>query len=536
MLPTVERAVDDEGTLTCSAAELRAAGRKVVRAGRKQIALFWHDGQVFACNNRCPHEGYPLVEGSLSERNGAACALTCNWHSWAFDLRDGQNLTGGDDLRTYPARIAGDEVVIDVRDPPALQRQAKALAALRGALERLDHGRIARELARLQAADGDAMQAVRVAIGWTHDRFEFGTTHAHAALADWLALRSGHATTAAEALVAVTEGLYALGWDSLREQPFPFATGEAPYDADTLVAAIEAQDESAAVRLVRGGLRTGSWPLVEPALARAALAHYADFGHSAIYTYKTRQLIELLGEEVAEPLALLLVRSIINAWREDLIPEFRHYATALAAWQSDGGERPSGDDIFGFGVKPALDLTARSGGDIAGLYAALLHANALNFLHFDVGRQQATRQPVSRNTGWLDFTHGITFANAVRALCEEQPALWPQGLLQMACFAGRNVRFIDIEHDYREWAVEDGDAFLAATFKGLFDHAQPEPIVSAHLVKLTTAVAEEAALAPDAAYTPVLLAALNRFLHSPLKRHHALRSAEQALGFVAAEG
>jgi len=35
---------------------------------------------------------------------------------------------------------------------------------------------------------------------------------------------------------------------------------------------------------------------------------------------------------------------------------------------------------------------------------------------------------------------------------------------------------------------------------------------------------------------PTLAAALNRFLLSPLKRRHALRSARQALAFVALEG
>lgn len=528
---------DDGRFVACSLAQLQATGRVVTKAGKKQIAVFWHDGQVFACNNRCPHEGYPLVEGSLSSRNGAACALTCNWHSWAFDLTDGANLTGGDNLRTYPVTVDGDDVVIDVSDAPAAERQAKALTALRGALERLDHGRIAREIARYQAAGGDPLDAVRAAIGWTHDRFEFGTTHAHAAMADWLALRTKHADTPAKALTPLVESLFALGWDSLRESPFPYATGTRPFDADALVAAIEAQDEPTAVRLARGGLEEGGWPLLETAIARAALSHYADFGHSAIYTYKTRQLITRLGEAVAEPLTLLLVRSLINSWREDLIPEFRHYATALANWDEAGAEQPSGDDFFGFGVKPALDLAARSGGDPTTLYGALLHTNALNMLHFELDRQNATRQPVSHNVGWLDFTHGITFSNAVHALCTAHPQLWRQGLLQMACFAGRNARFIDIDRDYLpEWTVEDPSAFQTQACNGLFDHAQPEPIVSAHLIKVVTAVNEEIARDPSVSHVPVLLAALNRFLNSPLKRRHALRTAEQALGFVAAEG
>ncbi|MFL5239337.1 MAG: Rieske (2Fe-2S) protein, partial [Rhizomicrobium sp.] len=31
---------------------------------------------MFAIANRCPHEGYPLSEGTLSP----GCLLTCNWH------------------------------------------------------------------------------------------------------------------------------------------------------------------------------------------------------------------------------------------------------------------------------------------------------------------------------------------------------------------------------------------------------------------------------------------------------------------------
>ena len=58
-----------------------------VRRGRcwsswtQHVALFAGDGDdVWACDNRCPHEGYPLVEGNLTD----GCILTCNWHNWKF--------------------------------------------------------------------------------------------------------------------------------------------------------------------------------------------------------------------------------------------------------------------------------------------------------------------------------------------------------------------------------------------------------------------------------------------------------------------
>ena len=45
----------------------------------------------------------------------------------------------------------------------------------------------------------------------------------------------------------------------------------------------------------------------------------------------------------------------------------------------------------------------------------------------------------------------------------------------------------------------------------------------------------DGAAAPDAPFVPVLLAAVNRFLNSPLKRRHSLRSARQAIDFVGIE-
>ena len=46
-------------------AQLRERGPMASKLGGRQVALFVHEGEVLACNNRCPHEGYPLCEGAL---------------------------------------------------------------------------------------------------------------------------------------------------------------------------------------------------------------------------------------------------------------------------------------------------------------------------------------------------------------------------------------------------------------------------------------------------------------------------------------
>ena len=49
-----------------------------------ELGLFRVGGRFFALENRCPHAGAPLSEGSL-----AGCIVTCAAHGWEFDLRTG---------------------------------------------------------------------------------------------------------------------------------------------------------------------------------------------------------------------------------------------------------------------------------------------------------------------------------------------------------------------------------------------------------------------------------------------------------------
>lgn len=522
-----------------SYSELSEKGSLLVRLEGRQIVLFDGPKGVFACNNRCPHEGYPLKEGHLTD----GCILTCNWHNWKFDLESGETLVGGDKLRRYPVEVDGDEIWLDLTEPPQQEKVAAAEANLREAVDKHEYDRIARELSRLQNAGADPLEALRKVIAWQHDRFEFGTTHAIAAAPDWLAIRdgmikgaAGEEADAAAALVPLVESIGHFSWDALREPHFPFVEGRRPYDADAFVAAIEAEDEPTAVRMLRGALASGlTYHDLEPAFARAALAHYADFGHSAIYVLKTGQLIAALGPAVTEPLLLALTRSIIYSSREDLLPEFRSYAKVLARWDEAGSKPATPDDFFGLSVDKALERTLESGAAPEAAYLALLGANARHLLAFDLPLQGRTKGPISNNVSWLDFTHGITFANAVRHLCGRYPELWPQGLLQMACFAGRNSRFIDRALETESWRVADPVTFVGQIRENLLDHGQFEYIVSCHQVKLTLAVEDELAAAPGDEIATALSSGLNRFLNSPLKRRHSLRTARQAMAFVAIE-
>jgi nitrite reductase/ring-hydroxylating ferredoxin subunit len=515
--------------------KLKGKGCAVARVEGRQIAVFRSDGHVWACNNRCPHEGYPLTEGTLTDGK----ILTCNWHNWKFDLESGETLVGGDRLRRYPARIEGEQVFVDIVEPPLCERRDSLLQSVEHALDDNDYERLAREIARLEKLGVDPLDGLRTAVVWGHDRLQYGWTHAFAVAADWLTLAGDPARRADERLVALAEIAGHIADDARRNERYPFAEGRRPWSADAFVAAIEAEDEDEAVKLLRGAIHQGlAVRDLMPALARAALAHYQDFGHAPIYVAKAETLIERLGPSVAEPLLLSLARGLAYASREDLLPEFRTYRDRLTRWGQEPSDDPPPLDSEALRRQNARGAMARvaawaSAHAPEAIHTTLVEALAWNLLHFDIEFDRRLGGPVADNVNWLDVTHGITVANAVRKLAGRWPELWPAGLLQLACFVGRNVKYVDPDLDEAPWRVLDAGGFAAREVSALFDHAQPRFIVSAHLVKTLLAGLEESAAAPRAA--PTILAGVNRFLHTPLKGRHRLRTARQTLAFVAEE-
>lgn len=532
MSDEIKQSLEDDGewVFAKSLAEVRRAGAVMVRLSGKQIALFDTANGPRACDNRCPHEGYPLSEGTLS----GDCTLTCNWHNWKFNLDTGDNLYGGDRLRTYPVVQRGDALWVNIADPPFETRRQLITTSLRDAFDEHEYDRIAREIARLSSIGGDPLDALRLAIEWSWRRMEFGWTHAYAGMADWLVLLEEYADDDELKLVCLQESVAHTAYDVLREREYPMSDETRAFDEEGFLQAVENEDEPTALSMVRGGLRNGLvFKDFESALTRAALAHYSDFGHSLIYVTKVGELIRRLGPGVAEPLLLSLVRSIIFATREDKIPEFRYYTRALAAWGDANGIAPAAASWHKCGIKKALDATVEcSHAPPEVIYKELVCAAAVSMLSFDLERESNAHVTVSDNVGWLDFTHGLTFANAVRKQCTRFPDLWPQGLLQIACFCGRNAAFTTPDFELEEWRPDDLDGYFSQVLERVFDHGLGEYIVSVHVLKTALAVREECSmLSPQQA--SILAAALNRFMHSPLKRRHSRRTAYQSLQFVA---
>lgn len=87
--------------------ELNPGERMVVEVGRKWIAVFNVDGQYYAIEDVCTHDGGPLAEGKLY-----GCEIECPRHGARFDLRTGKVTAPPAliDVPAYPVRVVDDEI------------------------------------------------------------------------------------------------------------------------------------------------------------------------------------------------------------------------------------------------------------------------------------------------------------------------------------------------------------------------------------------------------------------------------------------
>ena len=69
-----------------AADELPEGRVTTVAAGHKSVALVHYEGRFAALDNRCPHQGGPLGEGSIE--NGL---LRCPWHGFDYCPLDGKS-------------------------------------------------------------------------------------------------------------------------------------------------------------------------------------------------------------------------------------------------------------------------------------------------------------------------------------------------------------------------------------------------------------------------------------------------------------
>lgn len=103
----------------CGAGEIPPGTAKMVKVENKPIAIYNLNGNFYATDDTCPHEGGPLSSGFLEGEN-----VTCPWHGATFHILDGKTLEppAGEKmgspvdkgLTCYAVRIMGAELEIEI--------------------------------------------------------------------------------------------------------------------------------------------------------------------------------------------------------------------------------------------------------------------------------------------------------------------------------------------------------------------------------------------------------------------------------------
>jgi pyruvate oxidase len=88
--------------------ELTEGRVRPVTCGHATLCMTRFEGELAALDNRCPHQGGPLGEGSIEDG-----WLRCPWHGWEFHPTTGKSPGSFDDgVPTYPLETRDDGVYV----------------------------------------------------------------------------------------------------------------------------------------------------------------------------------------------------------------------------------------------------------------------------------------------------------------------------------------------------------------------------------------------------------------------------------------
>ena len=112
------------GTKVLEPDELPEGRVKPVTCAHTTLCMTHFEGKFGALDNRCPHQGGPLGEGSIE--NGL---LRCPWHGWDFDPLDGKAPCFDDGVDTFPVEVRADGVYVGFEPEPPHRRTVSDVMA-----------------------------------------------------------------------------------------------------------------------------------------------------------------------------------------------------------------------------------------------------------------------------------------------------------------------------------------------------------------------------------------------------------------------
>jgi nitrite reductase/ring-hydroxylating ferredoxin subunit len=523
---------------------------RMVRVGDHRVCLVRTGEGVFALDNRCPHEGYGLTQGNLDGNT-----LTCAWHNWKFRVSDGTCLMGDEGVPTHHVHVDANgaiRVELDVPDPSELR--SRLLPSLREGIAEDRTGQIARDVVRLLRAGADPAQLVWEAVAHGAPRAQYGWGHPVAVAADLLAMVDLYEGDQRALPVVQAIAHIAHAERHRRVNPLPTATAPPVEGADLeFRRLVESEHVEAAQSMVLGALDRGADAAeLRHWFTGVVSDHHLSYGHAAIYTQKAFQLLDRIGWDHAPTVLAYLVPSIVNGTREDTLPYSRPFVKGLAgveledlaavdpdpSWRDDGRLR---DALLGPDRRaPAAAAVEalRAGAGVHGLLDVVVEVISIRMLRYDTDGERDFHD----DFGWLDITHGLTYANAVRWLADRSPgqlsartdivrlSLW---CVFQAHWTGRHEWHTGVGPMHE---VEPLDTDLvrygqALQRESLLD-GSTAPIVHAHAVKMSVAATEEAVRTGSRAP----LDATARFLTAPKLERFVAATVVRSIDFLSGRG
>ncbi len=425
MLPTHWRRV---ATLD----DLHKAGCLTVQVDGHTVALFLHEGRVFAVDNRCPHMGFPLDRGTVQDG-----ILTCYWHYARFDVATGGTFDQwADDVRAFPVEVRDGEVWLDTRTEP--DRIAHQQDRLRVGLERDIPLVIAKAVLTLMDDDPSAAWPFRTGL-------EFGATYRSAGWGQGLTMHVCFMNLLphlqpVDRPRALVHGLSAVARDCAGEPPRfgvrPLPGGET--DQATLKRwfrrFIEVRDAEGAERCVVSALRAGATPhqMADMLFAAVTDRRYIDVGHRADFTNKALEALDIAGWDLAEPVLTSLVAGYAGAARMEESNAWRNPVDLIEILQAAFEQLPALAQAAPTGAKPPFDELAQTvlRDDPQATVDALLDAlrrglrtdELAEVVCYAAARRIAQFHTSNEFSDWDTALHTFTFANAVHQGLRRAPS------------------------------------------------------------------------------------------------------------------
>ena len=82
----------------------------LVSVDGNDIVVFKRGTTVCAMSNVCAHQHFSMLhQGPVKDFE-----VTCPMHGWTYDMRTGQSTTGQGRVASYPVKVQGNDVFVDV--------------------------------------------------------------------------------------------------------------------------------------------------------------------------------------------------------------------------------------------------------------------------------------------------------------------------------------------------------------------------------------------------------------------------------------